>query len=879
MSERMKPEAASRAISEEPEEARLRALYAAAYVPVKPSAALQRRVAALMAPDEAWMPSRCTARRARRLEWVPVATLAVALLAVLGLMLARASRDGARRYDPPHIASRPAPVSGSTLPSPDPKPRRSRHDHASASSPAVSIPHAEETAPPIPRSRGADRGRPAALNPIAPPGTRRPRRAVDDLTALNDVAATAGSRWELDARHDRIEERLRRAVPVRDDFVRIPFPRLASAADRQIAEAAESYQREAAIVDPRLTHGVTLQQKAMALSDLCERMRGDTGVQLTAGASVADEKVTLFCEKLPLREVMRQLSRPFGYTWLRSGKQGEYRYELVQDLRSQLLEEELRNRDRNEALLALDREMQPYRPYLSLSPDEALARSKTAPPAEKPLLEKLGNKSWGPIQMYFRLSPSHLQKLRSGQTLVFAAVPRSGEQQSLPSELGRGVLECLRDVGLIRRDGGYDFAGPRDPGRLALTAVPEASARVRLFLNQRELGRFTLDGASGVTTGSGKDDAGGSFSDGPIATGMSHAILQPENASANARLARDPALRTRVTVSPQSYCVNPSPSPSPNRGGKQLPLPGEVAPPKLTAADVLEALHRATGLPIVANYYTRLYQREDVAARNQPLFDTLNQLADAMRLRWDKEGPWLRFRSTSYYDDRLKEVPNRLLTQWAASRREHGALTLDELIEISQLSDAQLDAADMAEGARDCFGLKEWDVARDRSLRPHLHYLEELTPGQRQEAQSATGLAFGRMSLAQQQRYIALAFGSRTDDLQSLQELSGATLRLAYTQPGGFEWRVPGPPGWREMQPSPVRERNRVAALQAARRLHPQVEAAEIVPTELAVELLYACSQQLGGYVNVIRTTSEGSGGYDGRPRIDPDLAQRSLTP
>src|SRR5207249_5521643 len=143
----------------------------------------------------------------------------------------------------------------------------------------------------------------------------------------------------------------------------------ASAADRQMAKAVESYKRDAAIVDPRLSHEVTCAFKATALSDLCDQLRAGTGIQLTAGPSVADEKVTLFCEKMPLRDVMRQLSRPFGYLWLRSGKVGEYRYELVQELRAQLMEEELRNRDRNEALLALDREMQRYRPYLGLSPD------------------------------------------------------------------------------------------------------------------------------------------------------------------------------------------------------------------------------------------------------------------------------------------------------------------------------------------------------------------------------------------------------------------------------------------------------------------------------------------------------------------------------
>src|SRR5207247_3545244 len=120
----------------------------------------------------------------------------------------------------------------------------------------------------------------------------------------------------------------------------------------------------------RLTQKVTCAFKGTALADLCEALKQETGIHLAAGNSVADEKVTLFCEKTPLREVMRQLSRPFGYTWLRSGTPGQYRYALAQDLRSQLAEQELRNRDRDQALLALEREVDRYRPYLRFSPDE-----------------------------------------------------------------------------------------------------------------------------------------------------------------------------------------------------------------------------------------------------------------------------------------------------------------------------------------------------------------------------------------------------------------------------------------------------------------------------------------------------------------------------
>src|SRR5207302_4213234 len=160
-------------------------------------------------------------------------------------------------------------------------------------------------------------------------------------------------------------------------------------------------------------------------------------------------------------------SRPFGYTWLRTGSvlgvgcsvfgsapapntehptpNTGYRYELVQDLRSQLLEEELRNRDRNAALLALDREIERYRPYLDLTPDEALARSNAAAPGDQKLLEALGKTGWGPLQAYFQLAPSEQAALRAGQELVFSADPEPG-QRPLPAEISRGVLQSLRHL-------------------------------------------------------------------------------------------------------------------------------------------------------------------------------------------------------------------------------------------------------------------------------------------------------------------------------------------------------------------------------------------------------------------------------------------------
>src|SRR5205823_3500055 len=144
--------------------------------------------------------------------------------------------------------------------------------------------------------------------------------------------------------------------------------------------------------------------------------------------------------------------------------------------------------------------------------------------------------------------------------------------------------------------------------------------------------------------------------------------------------------------------------------------------------------------------------------------------------------------SASYYNDRPKEVPHRLLTRWAAARRRQGLLSLDDLVEISQLTDAQLDGAEMAEGAVDCWGLKEWFLVCNGELRPHVRFLAEFTPSQRQEMQSATGLSFTKMTLAQQQGFLTRALQGDETPLQSLEELAGATLRVAYTRPGGYQW-------------------------------------------------------------------------------------------
>src|SRR5205823_2390954 len=148
---------------------------------------------------------------------------------------------------------------------------------------------------------------------------------------------------------------------------------------------------------------------------------------------------------------------------------------------------------------------------------------------------------------------------------------------------------------------------------------------------------------------------------GPYGVGISPSVREPDNAAANASLAHDPALRGKVTLG-DGLSASPAARVPASRlpveaGRPVLAADGRPATArKITSADVLEALHRATGIPIVSDFYTRLYPPEAASVQGERLFDALNHLADAMRLRWHKDAStrdardaavWLQFRSAS----------------------------------------------------------------------------------------------------------------------------------------------------------------------------------------------------------------------------------------
>jgi hypothetical protein len=273
---------------------------------------------------------------------------------------------------------------------------------------------------------------------------------------------------------------------------------------------------------------------------------------------------------------------------------------------------------------------------------------------------------------------------------------------------------------------------------------------------------------------------------------------------------------------------------------------GNLQLPHVFSADVWEAVHRATGLPIVADYYTRIYRLDAVTIERKPLFDALCTVGDNLSARWKKDGNFLLCRSSSYFWDKLKEVPNRYLQRWTQDREENNGLPLADMLEMASRPDQELDSRLVGEGIEHCWGLMEWyGLSGDdsRMIRRHGRFAAILTPEQLRRALQPAGLPFKELTPSQQQAAIQLD----SDDSQAMQWRDQSTqpvradwwphyvIELEYVPAGWYAWSPPlashtGP--W----DGPTRYfggRTAAEALAAVRQVYPPASAQDVQKQEL----------------------------------------------
>jgi hypothetical protein len=631
-----------------------------------------------------------------------------------------------------------------------------------------------------PRNGQGQGWRPAPSKPApAPAPAAALEKPADDLDYLDGWDPGLAREWAADEGQP-ASFWIGRPLPrIRDDFVHVPIPLLADGGGAAAA-ALREYKREAEIVDTRLFREVTLRVKALSLPELCEQLRTQTGVTLRAARGVEDENVTVFVKARPAREVMRQVARLFGYRWLRSGEEGKYRYELSQDLRSQLAEEEMRSRDFHAALVSLDERMRAYDRFTRLPPEELARRVMSANLAQgeaRTLLGKLSGANWGGVYLYPRLGAAERALLAAGQEL--RVVPNGPEALRLPVEWVRPLLTSSRLFFSMGSEPGTFQAAPeavlRDRGLEPTGAAdwPGARAEISLKINRSELGVVSLEsGAAVIVPVNGAEL--------PVRTrqtvlsARSPSASAARNAEANKAVAVDPVFKKIVRITPKHTCAAEAKD-----------------EPHLVTADFWEAVHDASGMPVVADAYSRRFPAPEVPAGSAPLFTVLCRGADALGLRWRNDGEYLLARSTSYFWDKRKEAARRDLRKWAEERRRDG-LPLGSLLDMALLSDEQLDSEVVGKLVRGCWGIDEWSVLSRRAaprladpapVRRYARFLTTLTDEQLRAATSA-GLGSQALSAQQQTALTSLL----VQDGQSALVRPGLSLHLQYAPANGFLW-------------------------------------------------------------------------------------------
>lgn len=777
-----------------------------ASVTVRPSPAL----------EQAWVQIRSAAvPSSSSVPWLraPAFRMAAGLAAVGAIWMGTTLRPETPAAFPP---TAPAPAAVRAAPGPLPAARK-HPDPVGA--PRRHTADARAGTPSSPRGP-APATSPSQVSPAPVP-------PIPDTVYLDGRDPQQLAHWMVgDHRDARVRQWLTRVLPpVQDDFVHVPLPRIASTDRKQpaVAAALRTYEQEAKAVDARLFQKVGLTLKAASLEVLCAELEEKTRVRIRASRVVRDDKVTVLVKDRPAREVMRGVARLFGYTWERTGEPGSYRYELTQDLRSQLAEQEMRDRDLNAAAIALDEAMNARARRAAQDFARLRARREAATGAEQDVLEKL-IRYWAHLRIYQLLTPADRAALLRGEHVRFV-LGSSNPDRRLPADVYQAVYDEL-DFGDVIANG---------------IGGPGAQPFIGLSLDRSEMGQAALRATYGGDAGPGPDGRStwGGMTFGPIAIGQSPSVANPENARHNAALRKHPLLQRLVSLQPRPSCprfapqaarANPDDEAHEFHANAQGLLETGPEPPHVVSADVWEAVHRATGLSIIADSFSRWYPAPEFKVQGASLFDALCQSGDRLGVRWKLDGDFILGRSTSYFWGRIKEVPNRHLERWQASVRHSGGLPLEDLLEMSQLSDAQLDSAFSGQVLEHCRGLQEWGIIgaglrlygiHHSELRPYARLLAGMSPAQRQLAFRPRGLALEEMPALHQEVLVRLL--SRG---YSPEDLRGLRLGVEYSPAGAYVWQpVVARSEYDEAQKWPlVAARTPEAALASARKLYPAAQ-------------------------------------------------------
>jgi beta-lactamase regulating signal transducer with metallopeptidase domain len=578
----------------------------------------------------------------------------------------------------------------------------------------------------------------------------------------------------------------------------------AIAAPAPAGDAEEDYRASRAALsgDARLDAGITAAWKGRPLGEALTALGRDLQVPLRASRDTADEKVSLFLGERPAREVLLLLSRHFDFRWSRR----EDGYELGQSAAARSREAALREEERVAQLAAIHASMEraarmgalPREPLEARDKElrELLSQEDLAPEErarveeEAAVLADTLHAGRAPaVVIYQGLGPAQVRHLLEGRELHLSA--RDG---TLPPAAARLVRQAsVETAQLMARFWGIsrqEALGEHLPG-----GAGEAGALVRLYdtgnsqVGPPPRGGFPLRLEFTFPAGDGED---------PWSSRIPWSVeARPlPQSSAIATATDDPALTQRVRLELRAPRARRSPA-DPDYESTWQFFGGSAWPAGMeTLADLGEALHRATGLQIVADGYIRARLAPESVAGERSVVSILDQVANELDYTWRKEGSLIFLRSRPYYRDRVEEVPERILRPWRRQVTANRAATLDHLAWLAAaLTDPQ------AHGVHQYWG---WYFEDTPALPPnrgaggfngsrqHLRFWAGLGPAQRRAALAGRILPAAQMTSAQRQAFLTalMAPAGYENDPSGLRQVP----TLPAILDGGFRLEADPPP-------------------------------------------------------------------------------------
>jgi hypothetical protein len=473
---------------------------------------------------------------------------------------------------------------------------------------------------------------------------------------------------------------------------------------------------------------VTFTETKIALGELVERVATDTGVALGAATDVADEPVTVVVNEMPARQLLEELASLLDYRWRQRGSERESGREengrrqrpkprehspearhatpfceIYQDVGARQREEALRQSARDRVARMLQQEIRGAIEMAALPTDtlqtivkegESLRwrSARTADEARRKQRLLLAEQMLSPVsrelaRMLERLSSAQWAQLGVRGELAFSSDPRAGE---LP--LPTGMIDLFRAsqpsmAYPIRRSSSPEHNSFMERANRERDVVQRqiwqraTGYRILVELDwsslERASGSLALHAAVTIPPGNLPVEVTGPY-------GMKfRPLVFLGGAGTQISLSANPRDAQQKTDEQTRHRqeFEKDPALGTLRGFQPASVPGisSIYAGLWWLRELLPELARIYDVDFIADAYwlsAPVFARE-VTREPAALYRILDRTAGPLQ-QWDRRGRLIRMRSRTWFFDRPREVPLRLVRRWQSVCREHGALPIAE---------------------------------------------------------------------------------------------------------------------------------------------------------------------------------------------------------